>query len=141
MAPEYIRGLIGGILIGAASLLVAGAAGKIAGIAGIFSRMFQGLPGDRGWRGLFVVGLIAGAGITFAVYPPAAVYQPVSSLLLSAIAGLLVGFGTRLGGGCTSGHGVCGMGLGSKESTVAVAVFIAVGMAVVYLVNVFGGAP
>lgn len=139
LAPDYVHGLVGGVLIGVGSLLVAGAAGKIAGISGIFSRMFQGLPGDRAWRGLFIAGLIAGATITFHLYAPASVYHPVSSLGLSAVAGVLVGLGTRLGGGCTSGHGVCGMGLGSKESTVAVVVFIITGMVVVYLVNLLGG--
>lgn len=139
IAPEYVRGLIGGILIGAASLFVAGTSGKIAGISGICSRAIQGLPGDRAWRALFIAGLIAGAMATFAVYAPAAAYHPVSSLTVAAVAGFLVGFGTRLGGGCTSGHGVCGIGLGNRNSTIAVAVFMLVGMGTVYLVNFLGG--
>lgn len=133
MKPDFINALIGGLLIGLASLIASGATGKIAGISGVFSKFFVFKRGDTLWRALFLLGLIAGGVIVFQLLSPA--YHPVKSLPVIAIAGLLVGFGTRLGGGCTSGHGVCGMGLGAKDSIVATFTFMAAGFATVYITH------
>jgi uncharacterized membrane protein YedE/YeeE len=133
MKPDFINALIGGGLIGLASLIASGATGKIPGISGVFSKLFFFKPGDTLWRALFLAGLIGGAALIFVLQNPA--YHPVKSLPLLAGAGLLVGFGTRLGGGCTSGHGVCGMGLGAKDSIVATLTFMAAGFATVYITH------
>jgi uncharacterized membrane protein YedE/YeeE len=124
-------------LIGTASLLAAGATGKVPGISGIVSRALQGIPGDRAWRWIFIVGLITGAWATFTFFPVTAQFRPVGSLALIAGAGVLVGLGTRLSGGCTSGHGVCGIGSGSKSSTLAVIVFMATAVLVVFVLKHF----
>src|SRR5687768_4082234 len=125
MKPEFFNALIGGILIGLASLIASGATGKIPGISGVFSKLFFFKPGDILWRGLYLLGLVAGVALVFHLLHPA--YHPVGSLPVIAVAGVLVGFGTRLGGGCTSGHGVCGMGLGAKDSIVATLTFMSAG--------------
>jgi len=138
MKPEFINALIGGLLIGLASLIASGATGKIPGISGVCSRLFAFRQGDTLWRGLFLLGLIGGAALVFVLLKPG--YHPVKSLPLLAVAGLLVGFGTRLGGGCTSGHGVCGMGLGARDSIAATLTFMAAGFVTVYITHhVIGG--
>lgn len=135
---KYLLALLGGVMIGGASLIASAATGKIPGISGLFGRLFLFRPGDTVWRLVFLLGLIAGAAAVFAIFHPG--YHPVASLPVAAVAGLLVGLGTRLGGGCTSGHGICGIGLGTKDSFVATLAFMAVGMITVFLVrHVFGG--
>lgn len=136
----YLPSLAGGILIGFASLLASGSTGKIPGISGILSRAFPVKPGETAWRLLFLFGLMAGAGLAFALFETAAHYRPTRPIGLIVVAGLLVGFGTRIGGGCTSGHGVCGIGLGSKNSIVATLVFVAAGIGTVWLLRHLGGA-
>src|SRR5690606_28486429 len=96
--------------------------------------------GDTAWRAMFFVGLIGGAAAAFALVTPAANFRPVASLPLTVLAGLLVGFGTRLGGGCTSGYGVCGLGLGSKSALLATAAFMFSGIVTVFLIRHFGAA-
>lgn len=128
---KEILALAGGVLIGAASLLASAATGKIPGISGVFARLFLFKPGDTAWRATFLAGLVAGAAAAFAAFHPA--YHPVASLPVTAIAGVLVGLGTRLGGGCTSGHGVCGIGLGARDSLIATVIFMAAGMAAVFV--------
>ncbi len=130
-----IEALIGGGLIGAGSLLAAVASGRIPGVSGMLSKVLRPRAGDTAWRVAFLVGLIGGAGIIFALRGAHASYDPVVGLGGTAIAGALVGFGTRLGGGCTSGHGVCGVGLGSRSSVVATLAFMAAGMLVVFIMN------
>ncbi len=139
MKPDFINALAGGFLIGIASLIASGATGKIPGISGVFSKLFLFKSGDTLWRALFLIGLIAGGTLVFHLLNPA--YHPVRSLPLIAAAGLLVGLGTRLGGGCTSGHGVCGMGLGAKDSIVATLTFMAAGFATVYITHHLIAAP
>ncbi|HEX2853084.1 MAG TPA: YeeE/YedE thiosulfate transporter family protein [Opitutaceae bacterium] len=131
----FVRALAGGVLIGLASLLVLLATGKIAGISGMLSRMLRPRSGDTAWRLVFLVGLVAGAALAFSWIESAAVYRPVRSLAAIGVAGLLVGFGTRVGGGCTSGHGVSGIGQGSKSSFVATLVFVLAGMATVFVLH------
>jgi uncharacterized membrane protein YedE/YeeE len=139
MKLEFINALIGGLFIGLASLIASGATGKIAGISGVFSKLFSFKPGDTLWRGLFLLGLIGGGALVFFLINPP--YHAVKSLPTIAVAGLLVGFGTRFGGGCTSGHGVCGMGLGAKDSIVATITFMTAGYITVYITHhLIGGA-
>jgi uncharacterized membrane protein YedE/YeeE len=124
-----ISAAIGGALIGLAAVLLMIATGRIAGISGIFGGLIN-MP-DRGWRLAFIAGLIA-APLTgpLAGYAFAEPQMPASWTVVM-IAGLLVGFGTRLGGGCTSGHGVCGVARLSPRSIVATAIFMGVAVVVV----------
>jgi uncharacterized membrane protein YedE/YeeE len=134
-----LHALTGGILIGLATLLVMFATGRILGISGMFSRVLWPRAGDWAWRWIFFAGLLAGAALAFGTLAAAAGYHPVRSLGGIAVAGLLVGFGTRLSGGCTSGHGVCGLSLGARDSLVATLLFMGAGMATVWLLRLAGG--
>lgn len=135
--------LIGGILIGFASLLATVLSGKVPGISGVFGRLLVpatldppsqgcGVAGKT-WRAVFLLGLIGGAALSFALWRNAAIFRPMRPLVVMAIAGLLVGFGTRLGGGCTSGHGVCGVGMGAKDSIAATLIFMVTAMVTVFI--------
>ena len=137
MEPSYVNGLIGGALIGAGSLLGMVATGKVPGVSGIFGRLLRPTTMDRAWRSVFLAGLIAGAAILFQICGPATEYRIPEgrSLLVYGLAGIIVGFGTRLGGGCTSGHGICGVGMGVRDSIVATVVFMVAGFATVFLFN------
>ena len=132
--------LAGGALIGlAASLLLLGT-GRVAGISGIAGNLLFGARGDRAWRAAFLLGLVvAGAACTW--LEPGLFAAPPRSMPLVAVAGVLVGLGTRLGGGCTSGHGVCGISRLSRRSLVATLTFIASGALTVALLRGLGGAP
>jgi uncharacterized membrane protein YedE/YeeE len=133
-----VASLIGGVLIGLASVWLLAASGRIAGISGILHGIFTGMsaqpPGDRSWRVLFIAGLIAAGFAWHAFVAPAPVREGFG-LGWAVAAGLLVGFGTRVGSGCTSGHGVCGLGRFSLRSLVAVAVFMATGMVATYVMR------
>jgi uncharacterized membrane protein YedE/YeeE len=132
--------LAGGALIGlAASLLLLGN-GRIAGISGIVSGLLVRQRGDVAWRALFVAGLVL-AGVFAQLVSPEHLGRSASSLAATAAAGLLVGVGTRLGNGCTSGHGVCGLSRLSPRSLAATLTFIASGMLLVALVRLLGGEP
>jgi uncharacterized protein len=127
--------LVGGIMIGAASLLAAALSGKIPGISGVFGRLLLPTTPDKSWRIVFLIGLVGGAILSFTLWQSAALFRPMRPLAVMAVAGLLVGLGTRIGGGCTSGHGVCGVGSGAKDSIAATFVFMVVGMATVLIYN------
>jgi uncharacterized membrane protein YedE/YeeE len=127
--------LIGGILIGVASLLATVLSGKIPGISGVFGRLLVSATPDKIWRAVFLCGLIGGAALSFALWQSAALFRPVRPLVVTAIAGLLVGLGTRLGGGCTSGHGVCGVGMGARDSIAATLIFIVTAMVTAFIYN------
>ena len=130
--------LAGGIAIGlAASLLLIGY-GRVAGISGIAGHLLVGKPGDRAWRAAFVAGLLL-AGMAVAWLAPRAFGGSPRSLVAVAAAGLLVGAGTRLGSGCTSGHGVCGLSRLSPRSLVATLTFILSGVVTVTLLRWAGG--
>jgi uncharacterized membrane protein YedE/YeeE len=129
----FLNPVIGGILIGLASLLATALSGKIPGISGVFGRLLVSTTSDKTWRAVFLLGLIAGAALSFALWQSAALFRPMRPLAVMAIAGLLVGFGTRLGGGCTSGHGVCGVGMGAKNSIAATFIFMATAMVTVFI--------
>lgn len=131
--------LLGGVLIGLATATLLLLNGRIAGISGIVGGVVLPERGDWTWRALFVLGLVAG-GIIAQVVAPQALGAISQSLPILAIAGVLVGFGTRLGGGCTSGHGVCGTSRLSRRSIVATLTFMAVAGGVVFAVR-HGVAP
>lgn len=132
--------IAGGILIGLAASALMLFSGRIAGISGIFGGLLSPKPGDFGWRAAFVAGIVVGGGILSAVRPDLFGVGVERSLIAIALGGLLVGFGTRLGSGCTSGHGVCGIARLGPRSIVATLTFMVSGAAAAYLVNqVLGG--
>jgi uncharacterized membrane protein YedE/YeeE len=136
VSPDFtpFPALAGGILLGIASTWLLVANGRIAGISGIFSGMFLQPVGERLWRAWFVGGLIA-AGLLWQALAVPAAGGTALPLGWTALAGALVGFGARLGNGCTSGHAICGMARLSPRSAVAVAGFVAAGMASAYVVR------
>ena len=134
MAEFYwLPALVGGVLIGVSAVLLLAFNGRIAGISGILSGALLGSAADRRWRSAFLVGLLLGGGIYeywLALVPtPTAKFSPWTMLL----GGVLVGLGTRLGNGCTSGHGVCGLGRLSVRSLVAVVTFLSTAMMTVFV--------
>ncbi len=135
-----LSGLFGGMLIGLAATMLLLLNGRIAGISGIVGGMLVSrIGGLFGWRTAFIVGLLLGAS-GYALAMGGVPVEIEASLPALVVAGLLVGFGTRLGSGCTSGHGVCGIGRMSKRSIAATAVFFTVAIATVFLVrHVVGG--
>jgi uncharacterized membrane protein YedE/YeeE len=124
----------GGILIGGAAAFLLINNGRIAGISGILGRALAKTRGETLWRVLFLLGLPLGALGVGAARGGLEVQLSASPLTL-VLAGLLVGFGTQLGNGCTSGHGVCGMARGSRRSIAATLVFMATGMLTVFVVR------
>ncbi|MGR2989255.1 YeeE/YedE family protein [Vibrio vulnificus] len=125
--------LVGGILLGISALTMLLVNGKVAGISGILTGLLIPKSRDFAWRLMFVVGMVSGGvlAVTFGA-ASASVALPTSGVLTAA-AGLLVGIGTRLGNGCTSGHGICGIGRLSKRSIVATAIFMAVAAMTVFV--------
>lgn len=123
--------IMGGLLIGTSSLLLLISMGRIAGISGIFWSVIAG-P-DRGWRACFLLGLLLGGAAAHGLFGLPVPASQAASLYLAVLAGVLVGSGTRLGSGCTSGHGVCGIARRSQRSMVATGVFMASGIAMVFL--------
>jgi len=113
--------------------------GRIAGISGISAGALTGKAGDRLWRITFVAGLIAGPLLLMWVSGNELAFVQVTSLPMIIVAGLLVGFGTQLGSGCTSGHGVCGISRLSARSITATVVFMAAGVATVAIVRAMSG--
>lgn len=135
--PFY--GLAGGLLIGTAASLLLWLNGRIAGISGILAGVLMRPGNEAGWRWLFLAGMLGGASIEFWLIPARRAFETGLSWPMFLLAGVLVGIGTRLGGGCTSGHGVCGLGRLSARSLVATATFLITGVVTVFLVrHVFG---
>ena len=135
-----VASLIGGALIGLSTSILLLFNGRVAGISGIFGGVLIPRRGDVAWRALFLAGIVAGSLVIARLLPEAFPREAVRSLPVVAVAGLFVGFGTRLGNGCTSGHGICGLSRLSARSLVATVVFMASGMATAILTNhVFGG--
>ena len=127
-----LNGLLGGALIGLAATVYLLATGRSAGVSGILAGALRDREA-RGERVAFLAGLvIAGLAAAIVAAPAAATPYPTPVVL---VAGVLVGFGTRLGGGCTSGHGVCGISRFSRASLIATATFIAAGAATVAIAN------
>jgi len=126
--------LAGGVMIGLAALLFAGVVGRIAGISGIVGGMLRPLQGDIGWRVAFLAGLI-GAPLAYRLAGGCWPLQLDASGATLVAAGLLVGWGTRLGSGCTSGHGVCGLARRSPRSLAATVMFMVTGFVTVLVVR------
>ncbi len=141
--PDFALSLIGGILIGTSATLMLLLHGRVAGITGIVvGATLDRARGDWLWRVLFLAGLFGGGMLMLLVAPGAFGRGPGTSTGLLVLAGLLVGFGTRLGSGCTSGHGVCGISRLSRRSLVATGTFMLAGIATVFVMrHVIGGAP
>ena len=138
---ELAGALLGGVLVGLSTALMLLFSGRIAGISGILGGLLPPSRGDALWRVAFVLGLLVG-GFAFAqAMPTAFPTTNDASTPTLVVAGLLVGFGTRLGNGCTSGHGVCGVSRLSPRSLIATMTFIAAGAITVFIVqHVLGGA-
>lgn len=127
--------VIGGALIGLSASLLLVVDGYIAGISGIVGGLVRPKRGSVAWRVAFVAGLLVGGlFLVFAMPNAIATIAPGIPAILVAIGGILVGFGTRLGNGCTSGHGVCGVSRGSPRSIAAVLTFMATGALATFLV-------
>lgn len=130
---------LGGVLIGSAAALLLLATGRIAGVAGILRDVLWPLRGDAAWRVLFLVGLSLGAAWVGWARGGLPIEISASTPQL-VLAGVLVGFGTQMGSGCTSGHGLCGVARGARRSLLATAAFMSTGIATVYVVrHLLGG--
>lgn len=135
MQTDWIAGGIGGLIIGAASVLMLYLHGRVAGISGILGGPLSGATGgDRSWRVLFISGIPIGAAIVVFLKSGLSIDYTTQGPLL-ALAGLLVGIGTRVGSGCTSGHGICGISRRSPRSITATLVFMAVAILTVWVMK------
>lgn len=139
----WLASLVGGAIIGLSAALLLALNGRIAGISGVFGGLLDQLAargegtgtGERDWRALFVLGLLLG-GLLLRVLDARYLPGPaVDSPVVLVVAGLLVGFGTRLGSGCTSGHGICGLSRLSTRSLAATMIFMAVAMATTFVLR------
>ena len=135
-------GLAGGVLIGLSAVLLMAVQGRVAGASGIFGGLFTGKFGDEfSWRLMFIAGLLGGAILAVALgwFDSRTIAFP-GGAAVTAAGGVIVGVGTALGAGCTSGHGICGLSLFSARSLVATLTFMAVALATVFTVrHVMGG--
>jgi uncharacterized membrane protein YedE/YeeE len=127
-----VSGFVGGLLIGLAAVLLLLLNGRIAGISGIVDGLLASR--DKGWRAVFVAGLLLGV-LAYVLATGDLSMRVEATLPVLVVAGLLVGFGTRLGSGCTSGHGICGIARLSKRSISATSVFFGAAIATVFLVH------
>jgi uncharacterized membrane protein YedE/YeeE len=140
--PTILVSTLGGVAIGVASAAFLLFNGRIAGISGIVGGVIDGPREERPWRTMFLLGLALGGVIAFAWLPAQFGVGGGTSTLRLVIAGLLVGVGTRVGSGCTSGHGVCGIARGSRRSLVATATFMTFAMITVFVTqHILAGAP
>jgi hypothetical protein len=140
-SSSIVQSLIGGVLIGTAASILLWLTGHVAGISGIIGRLVFAIknPDDLIWRALFLFGLVVGAKLSYLSLSQAPAGREHFPLWLLVVAGLLVGFGASLGKGCTSGHGVCGLGRLSKRSLAATLIFLNVAIVTTFLLrHVFG---
>lgn len=128
MKDSIINALIGGGLIGLSASLMLIFNGRVTGIAGIYNGIFRKIDSEFYWRLAMVLGLIAGGAVTYTLYPDYFINSSGRSILTLIPAGLLVGFGTIMGNGCTSGHGICGLARLSVRSIVATLIFMLAGI-------------
>jgi len=129
-----VQALVGGLLIGTAATLTLWTSGRIAGISGILAGSLFQKGQEAFWRGLFLCGLLLG-GATYSLFNSGLEIETEATPLMTTLAGLLVGFGTRMGNGCTSGHGVCGIARFSRRSLVATITFMMVAMLTVWVIR------
>ena len=132
--------LAGGVLIGLAATLLLWLNGRVAGVSGILNGVIFPSRHEVPWRAAFLLGLIVAGGLYMTLVPGASLPRADFSRAGLIVAGLLVGFGTRMGNGCTSGHGVCGLGRLSFRSLVAVLTFMATAIATTFVVRHLWGA-
>ena len=140
LTHPFSQSLAGGLLIGLASWLLLLTLGRVAGISGIAGGWIApqaASAGDRGWRWAFLLGLVGGGAIMASAFASSSSPSPSRGLGLLIVAGLLVGYGTVTGAGCTSGHGVCGLGRRSMRSLVATLTFMGFGVATVAVTKLF----
>jgi len=133
-----LAGAAGGVLIGLSAVLLMGGLGRIAGVSGIFRAMFSDVTG---WQAMFLLGLLGGTAIAVLLggFDPATIAFP-GNPVTTVIGGLLVGVGTTLGAGCTSGHGICGLARISPRSIASTVIFMIVAVVVVFIMrHVMGG--
>ncbi len=136
-----IASSIGGALLGTSAAMLLLLNGRVAGISGIFSGLLVPSRGEIAWRALFVAGLFGGGLLMARLRPESFANSLPRSTAALLAAGLLVGFGTRLANGCTSGHGLCGVSRFSRRSVAATATFMATGFATAFVIRHFlGGA-
>ncbi|MFN7453234.1 MAG: YeeE/YedE family protein [Pseudobdellovibrionaceae bacterium] len=138
MNQDWINALIGGAIIGLSVSIMLLMNGRVTGISGIINGLIEPIKGDTLWRFLFVAGLFLGGVLMLPFKSEAFVNTVSTSDLTVGIAGLLVGFGTIMGSGCTSGHGVCGISRMSPRSLVATITFIVAGVLAVVLFRKLG---
>jgi len=146
---SYIQGALGGLLIGLSAVTLMASLGRIAGISGMVSGLiFDRFTAESAWRLAFVLGLLSGPLLlvvlngsfgNVAGNPEAVVGNPIGGVPLMVVAGLLVGLGSGIGNGCTSGHGVCGIARLSPRSMLATLVFLLTGVVTVYVVRLITG--
>ena len=128
--------LIGGVMIGLAALLLMLAHGRVMGVSGILGGIVMPSgKSDIGWRILFVIGMLAGPFAVIHLLDRPVDIMPAASSMILPVAGFIVGLGTAIGSGCTSGHGICGLARLSPRSVAAVGAFMATGIATVFLVR------
>ena len=134
---SIVRATTGGALIGLAATWLLLANGRVAGISGILGSLLGAWGEDSTWRASFLLGLLSG-GVALVALSPEVIAAPMGrSLGTVAVAGVLVGYGTRLGSGCTSGHGVCGLTRFSTRSLTATLTFMATGAATATMMGVW----
>lgn len=129
-----IQSLIGGSIIGIAVSLLLLFNGKVLGVSGILGELFNNPPSKNYWRLFFVLGLLI-SPLIYSIFHPIPIIEITSNKLLIILGGLLVGFGSRLGSGCTSGHGVCGLARLSVRSFIATMTFIFFGFVTVFVIQ------
>jgi len=134
---DYVLALIGGAMIGCAAMLLMAAHGQIMGVSGIVKNLLPPISADWQWRALFTAGILLAPAITLLINGEFPEVTIVKNPLVLLIAGLLVGAGTVMGNGCTSGHGVCGLSRFSIRSIVATVVFLLSAIVTVYVVRHF----
>ena len=137
MSTEFlpIQSILGGIIIGLATMLLLLFNGKISGISGVAKGLFFPIKNDSIWRIVFIFGLILGGGVFCVFWPEQTAAGNHENLNVMAISGLLVGIGTAVGGGCTSGHGICGISRLSLRSILATILFMISGGLVVFILR------
>jgi uncharacterized membrane protein YedE/YeeE len=132
----YVLALIGGALIGASAVMLMALTGRIAGVSGIVGGLLPPKPAeDRTWRIAFILGLLLAPTLLAILTGDNRIGAPTAGPVMLIAAGLLVGVGTALGGGCTSGHGICGVSRLSPRSLAATLTFVAAAMATVFIVR------
>jgi uncharacterized membrane protein YedE/YeeE len=137
MEQAWINAILGGLLIGLSASILLITYGRVLGVSGITGRISEFNKHDTAWRFLFVLGIIAGGYIASKIWPENFVNlrDGSANYLRMAIAGFIVGYGTKMGRGCTSGHGVCGVGRLSPRSIIATLIFITFGVATVAILG------